>query len=106
MLFAIIATDHPDRLQQRLAYRNEHRARLDTLLAEGRLVTAGPTLPKADADPMVTGYAGSIILADFPSHAAAQAWVDAEPYLLHGVYAQVVIRPYVQTYPPAPAPSH
>ncbi|WP_322629100.1 redoxin family protein, partial [Halothiobacillus sp.] len=40
MLFAIIATDHPDRLQQRLAFRSEHRARLDALQAEGRLLTA------------------------------------------------------------------
>ncbi|ANJ68003.1 hypothetical protein A9404_12020 [Halothiobacillus diazotrophicus] len=98
MLFAIIATDHPDRLQQRLAFRSEHRARLDALQAEGRLLTAGPTLPDAEGDPMVTGFSGSVIIADFPSVEDAQAWVNAEPYLAQGVYAQVEILPYRETY--------
>ncbi|HUX81402.1 MAG TPA: YciI family protein [Halothiobacillus sp.] len=98
MLFAIIATDHPDRLQQRLAFRSEHRARLDALQAEGRLLTAGPTLPDSDSDPMITGFSGSIIIADFPNLDDAQTWVNAEPYLAHGVYAQVDIRPYRETY--------
>lgn len=98
MLFAIIATDHPDRLQQRLAFRSEHRARLDALQAEGRLLTAGPTLPDAEGDPMVTGFSGSVIIADFPSFEEAQAWVNAEPYLAQGVYAQVEVLPYRETY--------
>jgi uncharacterized protein YciI len=42
---------------------------------------------------------GSVIIADFESLAAAQAWVDAEPYLRDGVYSHVDVRPFIHTLP-------
>ncbi len=51
-----------------------------------------------EGDPMITGFSGSIIIADFPNLDDAQTWVNAEPYLAQGVYAQVDIRPYRETY--------
>jgi uncharacterized protein len=99
MLYAIIGRDAPDALPRRRAARPEHLERLKALLAEGRLVIAGP-LPAIDApDPGPAGFAGSLIVAEFASLAAARAWADADPYLRDGVYAAVEVHPYVKVLP-------
>jgi uncharacterized protein YciI len=94
MLYAIIADDAPDSLARRMEARPAHLARLDALQAEGRLVLAGPC-PAIDApDPGPAGFSGSLIVAEFESLAAAQAWADADPYVAAGVYARVAVRPF------------
>lgn len=94
MLYAIIGEDHPASLEQRRAARHDHLARLEQLQAAGRLVLAGPC-PAIDApDPGPAGFSGSLIVAEFDSLAAAQAWADADPYVAAGVYARVVIKPF------------
>lgn len=102
MWFAIIAKDHPANLALRLQQRAPHRERLQQLQAEGRLLLAGPlsageTAINADE----TGYAGSLIVADFTSLAAAQAWAEADPYVLAGVYAELMVHPFIQAFPAA-----
>ena len=65
MWYAIVATDHADSLQKRLAARPAHVERLKTLLAEGRLLLAGP-FPAIDSeDPGPAGFSGSLIIAEF-----------------------------------------
>jgi uncharacterized protein YciI len=99
MWFAIIARDVPDSLNLRQGARPAHLARLQELLAAGRLLVAG-AFPAIEApDPGPAGFTGSLILAEFPSQAAAQAWADADPYVAAGVYAEVQIKPFRQALP-------
>ena len=42
MLYSIVGIDNADSLAARMAVRNEHVARLKDLLAQGRLIIAGP----------------------------------------------------------------
>lgn len=99
MWYAITGQDVPDSLAKRQASRPEHVARLQALQAQGRLMLAGP-FPAIDAeDPGTAGYTGSLIVAEFPSLAEAQAWADAEPYLASGVYAHVSVKPFRKTFP-------
>ena len=99
MLYAIIATDVANSLEKRLAARPEHLERLQRIKAEGRVVLAGP-LPAVDSnDPGAAGFTGSLIVAEFDSLAAAQAWAEADPYFAAGVYANVVVKPFKQVLP-------
>ncbi|GAB4115300.1 MAG: YciI family protein [Sideroxydans sp.] len=99
MLYAIFGQDVSDSLPKRQAARPAHLARLDALQDEGRLVLAGP-FPAVDAsDPGLAGFSGSLIVAEFESLAAAEAWAAADPYVSAGVYAQVAVRPFKQVLP-------
>lgn len=99
MLYAIWGIDRPDSLERRLATRPAHVERIKALLAEGRLVLAGPR-PKADAaDAPQAGFHGSLIVAQFPSLEAARAWAEADPYLAAQVYERVEVTPFIQALP-------
>ncbi|MDD2720205.1 MAG: YciI family protein [Gallionella sp.] len=99
MLYTIIGQDAPDSLSNRMTSRPAHVARLQELQAQGRLLLAGP-FPAVDAeDPGAAGYTGSLIVAEFHSLSDAQAWAEADPYLIYGVYSQVSVRPFKKTLP-------
>ena len=99
MLYAIVGEDVPNSLEQRLAARPAHLSRLLELDAAGRMVLGGP-FPAIDSpDPGPAGFSGSLIVAEFDSLAAAQAWADADPYVAAGVYARVTVRPFRQVLP-------
>jgi uncharacterized protein len=99
MLYAIIAEDVPGSLDKRLAARPAHVERLKALVAEGRLVIAGPH-PLIDAeDPGPAGYSGSLIVAEFASRELALAWASADPYVAAGVYARVTVKPFRKALP-------
>ena len=99
MLDAIIAEDVPGSLDKRLAARPAHVERLKALLAEGRLVLAGPH-PLIDADdPGPAGFSGSLIVAEFASRELAIAWASADPYVAAGVYARVTVKPFRKALP-------
>jgi hypothetical protein len=94
MWYLILGTDRPDSLGARQAARPAHLERLQTLRDEGRLLVAGPC-PAIDAeDPGPAGFSGSLIVAEFESLAAAEAWAGADPYVARGVYASVTVRPF------------
>lgn len=99
MLYAIIATDAPNSLEGRLAARPAHLARLEQLKSEGRLVLAGPHPAVDSNDPGTAGFSGSLIVAEFDSLSAAQAWADADPYRAAGVYANVLVKPFKKVLP-------
>lgn len=99
MLYAIVGTDVENSLAQRMQTRPAHVERLKQLLAEGRLVIAGPNPAIDSTEPGDAGFSGSVIIAEFPSLAEAQAWADADPYLAAGVYAQVSVKPFIQALP-------
>ncbi len=99
MFYVITGQDVPDSLERRKATRPAHLERLTRLRAEGRLLLAGP-FPAIDAaDPGAAGFSGSLIVAEFPSLAEAQAWADADPYVDAGVYSRVTVRPFLKVFP-------
>ena len=99
MLYVIIGEDHPGTLDQRMAARPSHVERLQALQAEARLILAGPCPAIDSPDPGPAGFSGSIIIAEFTSLAAAQAWADADPYVAAGVYAKVTVKPFKKVLP-------
>lgn len=95
MWFMFLATDADDALEARIKARPRHVARLHALQAENRLLLAGPTpLPDNEA-----AFSGSLIVADFPSLDAAEAWAQEDPYVTAGVYAEILIRPFTKVLP-------
>jgi uncharacterized protein len=63
-------------------------------------VVVGGPLPNIDSpDPGPAGMAGSLIVAEFESLHAAQAWIEADPYVTQGVFARVTVRPFKQVVP-------
>lgn len=99
MFYAIVGQDVPDSLDRRLAARPAHLDRLHALQQAGRLLLAGP-FPAIDSnDPGAAGFSGSLIVAEFDTLDAAQAWADADPYLAAGVYASVSVKPFKKVLP-------
>lgn len=99
MLYAIFAEDTPNSLDQRLATRPAHLARLVELQNNGHLMLAGP-FPAIDSpDPGPAGFSGSLIVAEFESLHAARTWAEADPYMSAGVYARVDIKPFKKVLP-------
>lgn len=94
MLYAIIATDVQNSLENRLNVRPAHLARLEQLKNEGRLILAGPHPAVDSNDPGPAGFSGSLIVAEFDSLLAAQQWAEADPYRAAGVYASVLVKPF------------
>lgn len=99
MYYAILSEDLPDSLEHRLAARPAHLARLQELMAEGRLLLAGPHPAIDTEDPGPAGFTGSLVVAEFPSLEAAQAWAGADPYAAAGVYARVTVKPFKKVLP-------
>jgi uncharacterized protein YciI len=97
--YVIVGEDVPSSLDKRLAARPAHLERLQLLRDAGRLLLAGP-FPAVDSpDPGPAGFTGSLIVAEFDSLEAAQAWADADPYVAAGVYARVTVRPFKRVLP-------
>jgi len=99
MYYSIVGEDHPDSLEKRLSVRPAHIERLKQLLAEGRLLLAGPTPAIDNEDPGPNGFTGSVVIAEFDSLEEAQAWADADPYVESGAYAKVTVKPFKKVLP-------
>lgn len=99
MLYAIVGEDVPDSLQRRLEVRPAHVARLQELQSQGRLIIAGPCPAVDSSDPGEAGFSGSVIIAEFDSLDDAKAWAGRDPYVEHGVYARVDVKPFKKTFP-------
>lgn len=99
MWYAILSEDVENSLERRKAARADHLARLHALVDQGRLLLAGPH-PAIDAeDPGPAGFTGSLVIAEFESLEAAQAWADEDPYIAAGVYARVTVKPFRKVLP-------
>lgn len=99
MWYVIVAEDVPNSIEKRMAARPGHFARLQALQNEGRLLLAGPFPAIDSVDPGQAGYTGSLIVAEFASLEAAQAWAKADPFVNSGVYANVSVKPFRKTLP-------
>lgn len=99
MWYAILSEDVEDSLERRKSARADHLARLHELVDEGRLLLAGPH-PAIDAeDPGPAGFTGSLVIAEFESLEAAEAWAQADPYVAAGAYARVTVKPFRKVLP-------
>lgn len=99
MLYAIVAEDVPNSGQRRKAARPAHMKRIEQLVADGKVIVAGP-FPAIDSpEPGPSGVTGSLIVAEFDSLEDARAWIDADPYVTEGVFATVTVKPFLKTVP-------
>lgn len=96
-LFVVSCTDQEGTVEKRLATRPEHLARLQKLDDEGRLIVAG-AMPKDPTNPQA-GFYGSTLIVDFDSREALDAWLADEPFLQHGVYAHIDVKPFNKAFP-------
>lgn len=99
MWYAIISQDVENSLEKRLSARPAHIERLQILKSEGRLLIAGPHPAIDSEDPGTEGFTGSLVVAEFDSLTAAQAWADEDPYMAAGVYQQVIVKPFKKVLP-------
>lgn len=99
MLYVINGEDVPDSLEKRMTVRPEHLKRIQALQDAGRLILAGPYPAIDSQDPGPAGFSGSLIVAEFESLEAAQAWANADPYVNAGVYRKVTVKPFKKVLP-------
>jgi len=99
MLYSIVGIDTENSLEARMSVRADHVARLKALKDEGRLIIAGPNPAIDSSDPGEAGFSGSIIIAEFASLDAAQAWADDDPYIQSGAYAEVTVKAFNKVLP-------
>lgn len=90
-MYVIIGRDAPDAKEKRPVHRPAHLEHLRPLAQAGQVVLAGP----------LTDGSGSLIVLRTDS--AAEAWqiVARDPYVIHGVFTTVEVRPFVQVFPEA-----
>lgn len=89
MLFVIIGHDARDAKEKRPQYRPAHLAHLEPLAQSGKLLLAGP----------FTDGEGSLIILDADSRGAVWELVARDPYVIHGVFERVEVRPFMQVFP-------
>ena len=99
MLYAIIAQDLENSLENRLKARPDHLKRLQALQSEGRLILAGPHPAIDSEDPGQDGFTGSLVVAEFDSLEDAETWAKADPYVAAGVYDKVTVKPFKKVFP-------
>lgn len=80
MLYAFFLFDKPAAAELRQRVRPEHKGYLAAIA--DRIAFAGPLLAD-DGTTMV----GSLLVIDFASREAAQAWLSQEPFTRAGLYA-------------------
>lgn len=99
MWYVIHSSDHDDSLAARKEARSAHLKRVKELLAQGRLLVAGP-MPNIDSEePGPAGFSGSTIIAEFDSLDDAREWAGNDPYIAAGVYDYVDVRPFIKVLP-------
>jgi uncharacterized protein YciI len=95
----MIGRDRENSLESRLQVRDSHLARVRKLLADGRLVLAGP-FPAIDVEEAsAAGFSGSLIVAEFESLEDATSWFMDDPYVASGVFASYEVKPFMQVLP-------
>jgi len=86
MLFVIINTDKPGRLETRLAARESHLSYLERYV--DKVVHGGPMLD-GDGRPC-----GSLLIVDVADRAAAEGFAASDPYVKVELFESTIIRPF------------
>lgn len=89
MLFVIIGHDGPDGAKLRPKVREAHLSNLRPLVAQGKVILAGP----------FTDGSGSLIVVDVDSEAEATAFAHSDPYVTEGVFERVEVKPFRKVFP-------
>jgi uncharacterized protein YciI len=50
-------------------------------------------------DPGAAGFSGSLIVAEFATLTDAETWAQADPYMVAGIYAQILVKPFKKVLP-------
>ncbi len=99
MYYVIYCEDQDDSLEKRRSVRPAHLLRVEELQKQGRLLLAGPLLNDDDENPIISGFKGSLIVAEFENKEQAKAWAAADPYVTADVYRRVNIIPFKKVFP-------
>ncbi|MFY9810393.1 YciI family protein [Aquabacterium sp.] len=92
MLYVFMLMDKPGSGELRQANRPVHKAYLAEM--QERIAFAGPLLAD-DGTTMV----GSLLVIDFLSRDAAEAWLAQEPFVQAGVFASTTVQAFVNLWP-------
>jgi uncharacterized protein YciI len=92
MLFVFHLRDRPEAGELRKAIRPAHKEYLAGVA--DRICVAGPLLSD-DQTQMI----GSLLVIDFPSRAAAEAWLTEEPFTRAGVYDASIVTAFQNLWP-------
>ena len=92
MLFSFILIDKPDHGALRQKERPAHKEYLGQVA--GQIAFAGPFVHD-DGQTML----GSLLVIDFPSRAAAHAWLADEPFTRAGLYASTTVHAFNNLWP-------
>jgi uncharacterized protein YciI len=88
--FALICKDHAGALELRMATREAHMA-----YVRGRAELIRAAGPFLDAEGAMTG---SLFIMQAPDRATVEAFSEADPYRLAGLFESVEIQPWRQTF--------
>ncbi|MDH5564402.1 MAG: YciI family protein [Nitrospirota bacterium] len=92
MKFVILGKDGPEGTAKRPLFREAHLQRLDQWAQQGKIILAGP----------LTDKTGSLIVVEAESLEEVQAFAQNDPYMIHGVFQEVTIHPFMQVLPGEP----
>lgn len=87
MIFMFYMLDKPNGPELRAPLRLDHRAHIGEVADQ--VAFAGP-LVTDDGETII----GSLLAMEFPDRAAAQRWLDGEPYMRGGVYQSTQIHAF------------
>ena len=90
MQFLVIAYDgtDPGAPTRRQAVRDAHLVGARKLTAEGHFLIGGAILD--DDGQMI----GSTVIAEFPTRADLDAWLQSDPYVTGGVWQKIEVKPF------------
>lgn len=86
MIYVVIAHDHPDALDTRMAVREHHLKKLAQAKSEGILAFVS-ALKDDDGRPI-----GSLVVFDVESRQVVDDYIASEPYVLNNVWGEIEIR--------------
>ena len=91
MLFSIVALDHPNSLEKRMALRPDH---VEYLKAhEDKLLVAGPMMDDSGEQPI-----GSLLIFDGNDRAEVDAFCANDPYAKGGLFQSTTISPWKRAF--------
>ncbi len=92
MKFVIIGKDGPDGARLRPVHRPAHLERLKNWDQQGKIILAGP----------LTDQTGSLIVVEAETLEEVKSFAQEDPYMLHGIFQEVSVHPFLQVFPPEP----
>lgn len=87
MQFIVVAHDHKNGLEKRLAVRDQHVAMGDKMKQAGTYLMGVATLDEYG------NMNGSVMILDYPSRKKLDDWLTVEPYIVNGVWESYEVIP-------------